>query len=531
MRLPLDQQSSGMPGAQLRLHRETISGLEGGYRAILLALVIVAWFAANLVARSSRLLVFSPDLHLAVEASSSFARLFGALVLFLAPGDAVKPRLRWLAASFLLLGLGGLAFGFLPPLLGDPISVNGAMYLSSYLWTAAGVLMLAGIVPRRPPALEPAALLAIVAGILILPAVLAALPVSLPELVHPTSLTAEVGRDQALLSGMTTWHWMISAIPLLLAIAAVAAAIARRLGNVLGGWLLIALILFAGAQLHDLLWPSAFGPVMTTSDILELFFAAVVAVAGIVELQRFGNERAELLDREREYSRRLKQLSMQKSDFTAMVAHELGNPIAAIRRQTDLIDRANLQGDSLTQALTAIQSETKLLNQLVLDVQASAQVDRADFDIHIRPCSVEALIADAAAFGRTLPGRHHLTVQGTTGRVLADPERIGQVLRNLLGNAAKYASEDAPIALRAVRDGEAVRFEVEDRGFGIPEADIARIFGKFERGAAARNDRQHGLGLGLYLATRIIAAHGGTLTVVSAPGVGSTFSFRLEVVA
>lgn len=483
------------------------------WRVLPLGVVIVAWFAVNLATTATRVRDSSPNLYVGVEASSSFARLFGALVLFLAAGDRDRPRLLWVAASFLVLGLGGLVFGYLPPTVHRPLSADSALYASRLIWTVAGGLILLGMVPREPPPFRPRPLaIAAAAGVAAL-VVVVALPVKLPALVS---------------AGATGWQWAVSAVPLALALAAVAAVARRDGGTVLDGWLLVAMVLFAGAELHDLRWPSAYGPVLTTSDVLELLFASVVAVAGVVELRRVGDERAALLAREREHSRALRELAVLKNDFTAMVAHELGNPLSAIRRQADLIARGGLEGEARDRALAAIQAEAKLMTQLVLDVQESARVERADFAVAPRPYPVEALLDEAAAYARTLPGGHPVVVAGTVGRVLADPERIGQVLRNLLSNAARYSPEGAPIELRAARLDGHVRIEVADHGAGIAAADRGRIFGKFERGGDRTAGAPRGAGVGLYVARQIVVAHGGDLTLASQFGRGSVFAFALE---
>jgi RNA polymerase sigma factor (sigma-70 family) len=106
---------------------------------------------------------------------------------------------------------------------------------------------------------------------------------------------------------------------------------------------------------------------------------------------------------------------------------------------------------------------------------------------------------------------------------------MGQVLRNLLSNAAKYAPPGTPIELRAVRRGEHVRIEVADHGFGIHPDDMPRIFEKFGRGRDRGGRKVAGAGLGLYLSRRIVQAHGSDLTVESTPGVGSVFGFDLPV--
>lgn len=496
-------------------------------RVGVLTVVIVGWFAANLVTNATRLLNFAPDLHLAAEAAASFARLFGALVLFLVADE--RPRLRWIAASFLLLGLAGLAFGYVPTVFLDGVTANTAMYLSRCVWTIAGALILIGVAPRTPATLRPRHLVLVVGVPIVLLGLVVALSDHLPALVHADALDLEVARNGLILGGMTRWHWLISTVPFLLAVAAVIAAATRDRGDVLGGRLFIALVFFAGAQLHDLFWPSAYGPVLTASDVLELLFAGAVAVAGVVELHRVATERTALLAHERARAHSLRELAELKSDFTAMIAHELANPLAAIRRQADLAARGHLDSDTRDAALGAIQAEAKLMTQLVLDVQESARIERADFDVAPRPYPVEALLADAAAYARTLPGHHPVTVAGAVGRVRADPERIGQVLRNLLENAAAYSPNAAPIAIRAVQLGASVRIEIQDTGGGIPASDLARIFDKFERGGGRGLVAGPGLGLGLYVARRIVAAHGSELRVHSIMGEGSTFGFDLEV--
>jgi len=114
-------------------------------------------------------------------------------------------------------------------------------------------------------------------------------------------------------------------------------------------------------------------------------------------------------------------------------------------------------------------------------------------------------------------------------RVLADRDRIGQVLRNLLCNAAKYSPEGTRISLRAASAGGGrVRIEVADCGPGIHPDDLERIFEKFGRGRNGKDGRVTGAGLGLYLSRRIVRAHGSDLTVRTGPGAGSVFAFELE---
>ena len=233
----------------------------------------------------------------------------------------------------------------------------------------------------------------------------------------------------------------------------------------------------------------------------------------------------------REANRRLEELAILKADFTAMVAHELDTPLAVIRGYADMLDTGELDLDEQSRALDRIQTETDLLVDLISDVRTAAAVEREDFDIEPRPVAVGELLNDAITYGETLPGDHPFVTEDTTGeRVLADAHRIGQVLRNLLSNAAKYSPEGAPIELRAVpgSEPECVRIEVADRGRGIHPHDAARIFEKFGRGRDRSGRKVSGVGLGLYLSRRILQAHGSELTLQSEPGGGSVFGFELR---
>jgi signal transduction histidine kinase len=233
----------------------------------------------------------------------------------------------------------------------------------------------------------------------------------------------------------------------------------------------------------------------------------------------------------KEANRRLEELAILKADFTAMVAHELDTPLAVIRGYADVLATGELDLDEQARALDRVQAETDLLEALVSDVRAAAAVEREDFAIEPRRVEVGELLSGAAAFVETLPGNHRLTVKvGTDAQVLADPHRIGQVLRNLLTNAAKYSPENAPIELRATPGGTPgrVRIEVADRGAGIHPDDAARIFEKFGRGRDRTGRKVAGAGLGLYLSRRVLRAHGSELTLDADPGGGSVFGFDLE---
>jgi signal transduction histidine kinase len=111
----------------------------------------------------------------------------------------------------------------------------------------------------------------------------------------------------------------------------------------------------------------------------------------------------------------------------------------------------------------------------------------------------------------------------------ADPARVGQVLRNLLGNALRHTPAGTSVSVRATLLGDRVKFSVSDEGPGISPEDQIRIFAKFGRSHDTNRNNTPGLGLGLYLSRRILQAHGSDLSVESRVGEGTTFWFTLEL--
>jgi PAS domain S-box-containing protein len=242
-------------------------------------------------------------------------------------------------------------------------------------------------------------------------------------------------------------------------------------------------------------------------------------------------ERDAFLADARESARRVSELASLKADFTAMVAHELGTPLATIRALVDLLDRDEMPESGRKHALATIRAEAILLQRLVNDVHVTAASEREDFAVCPEPTPVSALLAEAAASLESQLASHEFVVEPAPDtHVMVDCERIGQVLRNLLGNAAKYTPPGTEVMLRARRTNGRVHIDVSDRGPGIALDELSRIFTKFGRGRDAMGRHLPGIGLGLYLSRRIVQMHGGKLFVMSEPDKGTTFTFDLEEV-
>lgn len=276
-----------------------------------------------------------------------------------------------------------------------------------------------------------------------------------------------------------------------------------------------------------------------TNELLDVpFFIAIVVMVFLVNSRRSEAQQRvrELLAEERERADRLAELATLKAEFTSMVAHELGNPVTAIRRLCEVLRVRPLEAEDRAQVLDSMVGELDALAALIRDVELASRVDDADFHLDAGPVAVTTLLETAETYLHTFAGQGRPVVVHTDADVAsrvvrADLERIGQVLRNLLENAVKFSPPTAPVEFRAVRgvSADRIRIEVVDQGPGIPVDELGHIFERFGRGRDATERNLPGAGLGLYLSRQLVRAHGSELAVRSEPGAGSTFSFELAV--
>ena len=224
----------------------------------------------------------------------------------------------------------------------------------------------------------------------------------------------------------------------------------------------------------------------------------------------------------------LKQLDALKDEFVDLVSHELRAPLTNINASVELM----LSGDPDPRSRTKLEIIGDEASRLTRLVQSVLDVSRMEAGrLRIQPAPVPASELCQLALQLLGESDHEfvLSIQPQTPAVLADAERASQVLGNLLSNAAKYSPVGSRIdlAARPAPAGEGVVFSVTDRGAGIPRDEIQRIFERFHRVERHDAKETYGHGLGLYIARKIVEAHGGSIRVESEPGQGSTFLFTL----
>jgi signal transduction histidine kinase len=507
------------------------AGVSSSVAAAVLAVGIGVWTVIIFQFDTLPFAVLDPVAYGATEAAGSLGLIFGAVALLLFPDSGSADRMRWVAFGLLVLGVGNIVFNYVFTGSGGPPAVDDRLYASILVRTSATSLMALGIVTARCPRLTVPRALAITTGVATLSVMVLLVSGARPQLIDSSIANLLTLTDYTLLHVLTPWHWLLSAISMILIVLIVFRLIRPPAGTRARTWLVVAMMLLAGSHLHNLLWPSIYSPIVTTADVLSAGFAAIVMFGAYLELRAVALERAAHLAEARRYSQSLVELNQLRADFTRTVVHEIGHPLAAIARLTDILREETAELERPAALIESIQHEAGLLRNLIADVNAAVAIEKDLFRVSPRPVPVQAILDDSLAFARALP-ELTLAVIGGAGpiRVSVDPDRIGQVIRNLLTNAAEFTPAGTPVTVEATRAGERVRMAVIDAGPGIHPDDQARILEKFGRGRHGVASSRPGLGLGLYVSRRILQLHGSDLRVESTPGSGSTFSFELEVV-
>jgi signal transduction histidine kinase len=227
---------------------------------------------------------------------------------------------------------------------------------------------------------------------------------------------------------------------------------------------------------------------------------------------------------------RLQEFDRLKSEFVAMVAHDFRSPLMAIRGFAEMVlEDSDLGVENRKQFVQTIIDETDDLARLATDTFLITQMEAGHFTYQWTEIDLGAFILDAIARGRT---DHPVGIDVPSGlpRLTADPERLRQVITNLVSNAVKYSPGGDSVLVRARQPaGGHVQIQVVDHGLGIPPDQIGRLFQKFERVRTEQHALIGGTGLGLYICRLITEGHGGRIWAESEPGAGSTFSVLLPL--
>jgi len=272
----------------------------------------------------------------------------------------------------------------------------------------------------------------------------------------------------------------------------------------------------------------------TEEDILVLQTAALAA--GIVCQQKRAEDRlAEQQAREnaqlREHAERMAALEQTKSDFLQLASHELRSPLGVVRGYLTMLEDGSLSAADLPRVLPILIAKTQQTNLLINEMLETARLEARPV-LNLREVDLREIAREAVRVMQPLAGagsQIQLTVPESEVRVMADHLRLETVITNLLDNAVKYSPVGPQVACTVTVNGKDAELTVSDRGLGISEQDIPRLFKRFSRVVTDANISIAGTGLGLYIARELTRQHGGDLTVSSVVGSGTTFRVRIPL--
>jgi signal transduction histidine kinase len=233
-------------------------------------------------------------------------------------------------------------------------------------------------------------------------------------------------------------------------------------------------------------------------------------------------ESVEIIRRDRDRSR----------DFLADVSHELRTPLAALRTFNELL-RGGADDDPAARAefIESSGQQIERLDWLAQNLLELSKLDSGLVLLDLRPddlrAAVESAVEQSASAARKRGIGLSLNLPSSPVRIRHDPQRIGQVVANLVSNAVKFTGRGGMVTVDVAGTGDGARIDVADTGVGIEAAELPHVFERFYRGSRANEARGSGSGLGLAIARSIVEMHGGGIEVESRVGAGSRFSVTL----
>lgn len=227
----------------------------------------------------------------------------------------------------------------------------------------------------------------------------------------------------------------------------------------------------------------------------------------------------------------IKELERQREEFVSVVAHDLRDAMSGIHGYADYLMRPATREslpDAVQRALEVIYAGSRRMRRMISDLLDASRLEARQLTLIKKSIDIPTLLRDIVERSGQLTKGHSVTVQvqGAVPAVEVDPDRIEQVLGNLLSNAAKYSFPDSGIAVQVESLPDEVVISVTNAGQGISPEDQEKLFTRFHRTRLAQEEAP-GLGLGLYISKGLVEAHGGRIWVESEPGKSTTFRFTL----
>ena len=274
----------------------------------------------------------------------------------------------------------------------------------------------------------------------------------------------------------------------------------------------------------------------TISDELVIAIQNALSVQEVKEINETLQQRIEEATKElRTTNSQLQRLDEAKDEFISMASHQLRTPLTSVKGYISMVLEEDAGKISATQRqlLGEAFASSERMVHLINDFLNVSRLQTGKFMLESRPIDLSKLVAVEVESLHTTAQMHALKIRYKKPPrfplLVIDEGKVRQVIMNFIDNAIYYSHEGTEIAVElSIEDGQAV-LRVKDTGIGVPKDEQQHLFSKFFRATNARKQRPDGTGVGLFLAKKVIAAHGGTMTFESEEGKGSTFGFRLPI--
>jgi two-component system phosphate regulon sensor histidine kinase PhoR len=227
----------------------------------------------------------------------------------------------------------------------------------------------------------------------------------------------------------------------------------------------------------------------------------------------------------------LKRLERVRRDFVANLSHELRTPVTVIRGYAETLAGGAADPTTVARFAATIQAHAERLTALIGDLLTLSELEARGAALAMATVDLAEVVGHCCRLLQPQAADWQVTIDAGAVpplAVLADRQRLEQVLVNMLDNAVKYSPAGGRVTIAAVADDSFVTVSVRDTGPGIPLHEQTRVFERFYRVDAGRSRDQGGTGLGLAIVKHIVQLHGGTVGVESVPGQGACFSFTLR---
>lgn len=276
----------------------------------------------------------------------------------------------------------------------------------------------------------------------------------------------------------------------------------------------------------------------TIADQLVIGIQNALSIHAVKEINASLQQRIDVATKElRSTNAQLRHLDEVKDEFMSMASHQLRTPLTSIKGYLSMVlegDMGKITPQQQTVLSEAFNSSERMV-RLIADFLNVSRLQTGKFVIEKNPIDIVNVVRGEADSLKMIAGTHDIRIefQSVEKEIIMniDEAKIRQVIMNFIDNAIYYSRPKSVIVVSLERLDTEIAFKVIDTGIGVPVAEQAMLFHKFFRAKNARQQRPDGTGVGLYLARKVVTAHGGKMIFSSVEGEGSTFGFRLPIKA